>query len=487
MKKFILFLLVAVMGWSLMSCNNSSSDQAVLQIKRSADAISAEPPRPAGQTDVIGLRCDPIPVVRVAFIGLGQRGPGAVSRFMYIEGIEVKAICDLEQYNIDRVQDILKRNGRAEAAAYTGEEDWKKVCERDDIDLVYIVTHWDLHAPIAVYAMEQGKHVVSEIPAALTMEECWQLVNTAERTRLHYMMLENCCYDFFEMATLNMAQKGLFGEIVHVEGAYIHDLRQLNFNPRIRESETSYEPGNENARPRFPRLAGYWNYWRLRHNTERNGSLYPMHGLGPVAQILNIHRGDKMDYLVSLSSNQFNMTAYAKEHFGENSAQASEEYKKGDMSTTLIKTAKGKSIMIQHDVASPRPYNRHHTVSGTKGFAQKYPIQQLAFEPNAHSSLNREEMQAKLDEYEHPITKEIGELARKVGGHGGMDFIMDYRLIYCLRNGLPLDMDVYDAAAWSCVIPLSEFSVANGSIPVKIPDFTRGSWQKIIGYQHAMK
>ena len=484
MRKIILFLLVAVMGWSLMSSCNNSTDQAVLLIKRSADAISAEPPRPAGQTDVIGMRCDPIPVVRVAFIGLGQRGPGAVDRFMNIEGIEVKAICDLEQPNIDRVQEILKRNDRPEATAYTGEEDWKKVCERNDIDLVYICTHWDLHTPIAAYAMEQGKHVASEIPAALSMEECWQLVNTAERTRRHYMMLENCCYDFFEMATLNMAQKGLFGEIVHVEGAYIHDLRSLNFNPRWRERQASADAAS--AR-RLQSPYGYWNYWRLRHNTERNGSLYPMHGLGPVAQILNIHRGDKMEYLVSLSSNQFNMTAYAKERFGENSPEATTEYQKGDMSTTLIKTAKGKSIMIQHDVASPRPYNRHHTVSGTKGFAQKYPIQQLAFEPNAHNSLNREEMQAKLDEYEHPITKEIGELARRVGGHGGMDFIMDYRLIYCLQNGLPLDMDVYDAAAWSCIIPLSEFSVTHGSIPVKIPDFTRGSWQKIIGYQHAMR
>jgi len=491
MKKYILFLLVAAMGLSLMSSCNNSSDQAALEIKRSAEAISAEPPRPAGQTDVIGLHCDPIPIVRVAFIGLGQRGPGAVSRFMFIEGIEVKVICDLEQPNIDRVQDILRRNGRPEAAAYTGEEDWKKVCERNDIDLVYICTHWDLHTPIAVYAMEQGKHVATEIPAALTMEECWQLVNTAEKTRRHCMMLENCCYDFFEMATLNMAQKGLFGEIVHVEGAYIHDLRSLNFNPRWRERQTFTEPGADAAStrpaPRMPSPSGYWNYWRLRHNTERDGSLYPMHGLGPVAQILDIHRGDKMDYLVSLSSNQFNMTAYAKERFGENSTEATTEYKKGDMSTTLIKTAKGKSMMIQHDVASPRPYNRYHTVSGTKGFAQKYPIQQLAFEPDAHRALNREDMQAKLDEYEHPITKEIGELARTVGGHGGMDFIMDYRLIYCLRNGLPLDMDVYDAAAWSAIIPLSEFSVTHGSIPVKIPDFTRGSWQKIIGYQHAMK
>ena len=479
MKKLLLFLIAVVTGWTVISCGSCP-------VKRDADAISAEPPRPKGQTDVIGLRCDPIPVVRVAFIGLGMRGPGAVSRFMYIEGIEVKAICDLEPYNIDRVQGILRKNDRPEAAVYTGEEDWKKVCERDDIDLVYVTTHWTLHAPICIYAMEKGKHVVSEIPIALTMDECWQLVNTAERTRRHCMMLENCVYDFFEMATLNMAQQGLFGEVVHVEGAYIHDLRSLNFSPRLREGQ-SYEPGEGETGSTIPSPVGYWNYWRLKENTKRNGSLYPMHGLGPVAQILNINRGDKMDYLVSLSSDQFNMTAYAKEKFGEESDQAKREYKKGDMSSTLIKTAKGKSILIQHDVASPRPYSRIHMLSGTMGFAQKWPEQQLAFEPNAHSAMKNEEMQEMLRKYEHPITKEIGELARKVGGHGGMDFMMDYRLIYCLQNGLPLDMNVYDGVTWSAVIPLSEFSVANGSYPVKIPDFTRGAWDKIQGYQHAMK
>jgi len=392
-----------------------------------------------------------------------------------LEGVEVKAICDLEQPNIDMAQAVLMRSGRPEADVYTGEDDWKKVCERDDIDIVYITTHWELHAPISVYAMEQGKHAVSEIPLATTMEECWQLINTAERTRRHCIMMENTCYDFFEMATLNMAQQGLFGEIVHVEGAYIHDLldgfmfRERVFNERNGRISSS----------------GYWNFWRLKENTEKNASLYPMHGLGPVAQILNINRGDKMDYLVALGSDQFNMTAYAKEKFGEDSPQAMQEYKKGDMTNVLIKTAKGKSMLIQHDVASPRPYDRLHTISGTKGFAKKYPIQQLALQPNPHRALNREDMQALLDEYEHPITKEIGEFARSVGGHGGMDFIMVYRLVYCLQRGLPLDMNVYDGVSWSSVIPLSEFSLANGSYAVKIPDFTRGSWQKEKGLTFA--
>jgi hypothetical protein len=480
---FLLSLLVAsTVNVSMVSCQKGTgnSSPAVITLD--------EPARPAGQTDVLQLRCDPIPTLRVGFIGLGMRGPGAVNRFTYLEGVEIKAICDLEQYNLDRVQANLAAKNFPKADEYIGEEAWKQLCERDDIDLVYICTHWAMHTPIAVYAMEHGKHVAIEVPGARTLDECWQLVNTAEKTRKHCMQLENCCYDFFEMATLNMAQQGVLGEIVHVEGAYIHDLRELNFNDRLSEKE-AYQPGagtvGSEEKKNIPGLAGYWDHWRLKENTENNGNLYPTHGLGPVCQILNIHRGDKMDYLVSLSTDQFNMTAYAKERYGEDSEQAKTTYKEGDMNVTLVKTAKGKSIMIQHDVASPRPYSRIHMVSGTKGFAQKWPRRTIALEPHAHSSLSAAEMDSILTVYEHPIVKEVGELAKKVGGHGGMDFIMDYRLVYCLRNGLPLDQDVYDAAEWSAITELSEISVKNNSAPVKVPDFTRGAWDKLKGLQLA--
>ncbi len=421
-----------------------------------ARELFPEPPRPEGQTDVIELRCDPIDTVRIAFIGVGSRGTGAVRRYTFLEGVKIVALCDLVPENLERAQNILQDRGYPPADTYSGSEDWKKVCEREDIDLVYICTHWDLHTPIAVYAMQQGKHVATEVPAALTINECWQLVNTAEKTRRHCMQLENCNYDFFELATLNMVRQGLLGEIVHAEGAYIHDLREHNFN--------------EN---------GYWNMWRLKHMENRNANLYPTHGFGPICHIMNIHRGDKMEYLVSLSSDQFGMTAFAKKRFGEDSDYAKRNYKKGDMNTTLIKTHKGKSILIQHDVTSPRPYSRIHMLSGTKGFVQKWPVRGIALEPDAHSFMGDEEMEEFLAKYEHPITKEVGELAKKVGGHGGMDFTMDYRLIYCLRNGLPLDLDVYDAAEWSSIIELSEKSIANQSMPVKVPDFTRGSWKKV--------
>ena len=453
MKSFLLPLLSLLLILGACTSAVKQSEETPFEARE----LFPEPPRQEGQSDVIELRCDPIDTVHVAFIGLGGRGKGAVRRYTFLDGVKIVALCDLFQENLDISQEILQEAGLPKADIYSGPEDWRKVCEREDVDLVYVCTHWDLHTPIAVYAMEQGKHVASEVPIAISIEECWQLVNTAELTRRHCMQLENCNYDFFELATLNMVRQGLLGEIVHAEGAYIHDLRKGIYNEKN----------------------GYWEMWRLRHNETRNANLYPTHGFGPICHTLNIHRGDKMEYLVSVASDQFGMTEFAKKKFGEDSDYAKREYARGDMNTTLIKTAKGKSMMIQHDVTSPRPYSRIHLLSGTKGFVQKWPIQGIALEPLAHSFMEEEEMEKLLADYEHPITKEVGELARKVGGHGGMDFTMDYRLIHCLRNGLPLDMDVYDAAEWSSIIELSEKSIENQGMPVKIPDFTRGAWNKV--------
>lgn len=454
MKKAILGVLTMITLF-LVSCNYQTDTTSDGMMK--AQELFPEPAREAGQTDVIELACDPIETVRIGFIGLGMRGTGAVKRYTFLENVEIVALCDVVPKNVERSQKTLRDKGWPEADSYTGVDDWKKICERDDIDLIYVCTHWDLHTPIAVYAMEHGKHVATEVPAALTIEDCWKLVNTAEKTRKHCMQLENCNYDFFEIATLNMAQKGLFGEIVHTEGAYIHDLRWLNFDDST----------------------GYWNMWRLKHLEKTDGNTYPTHGFGPISHIMNLHRGDKMSHIVSMSSNQFGMTAYAKDKFGEDSDYAKRIYKKGDINTSLIKTVKGKTIMLQHDVTSPRPYSRLHTISGTKGFAQKYPKKGIALEPDGHRFMSQQKMDSLLELYTHPIIADIQEKAKEVGGHGGMDFIMDYRLIYCLRNGLPLDQDVYDAAEWSSIIELSKVSVENQSMPIKVPDFTRGAWQKV--------
>ena len=327
------------------------------------------------------------------------------------------------------------------------------MCENPEIDLIYITTPWAWHTPIAVYAMEHGKHAATEVPAALTIDQCWQLVETSEKTKKHCMMLENCCYDFFELLTLNMARQGIFGEIVHGEGAYIHNLRDLNFSKN-----------------------GYAEMWRLKENY-RNGNLYPTHGLGPICQVMNINRGDQMEYLTSVSSNDFQMGAIANELAAKDSFYAEFAGKKyrGNMNTTTVRTFKGRTIMIQHDVTSTRPYSRIHLVSGTKGVASKWP--DPAKISLSHEWMNEEQMKQLEEKYTPEIVKKIGEMAKKVGGHGGMDFMMDWRLIDCLRNGLPLDQNVYDAALWSSIAPLSEKSVANRSNSVDVPDFTNGAWK----------
>lgn len=413
--------------------------------------------RPSGNKSVMDLACEPLETVRIAVIGLGMRGEDAVRRLLQIEGVKINAVCDLVPAFVQEANNKITKAGHKPAAEYTGETDWMKVCERDDIDLVYNCTPWYLHTPIAVHAMNHGKHTALEVPAAMTMDECWQLVDTAEETQRHCMMLENCCYDFFELATLNMARNDVFGEILHAEGAYIHDLRSLKF---MKQSE-----------------GGYYNFWRLEYSKKHNGNLYPTHGLGPIAQIMGINRGDRFDYLTSMSTKQAGLSLYAEDKFGAGSPEALAEYKLGDMNTTLIRTVNGRTLMVQHDTTSPRPYDRLHLISGTKGMARKWPRPAIALEPNAHQFLKPEEYDRLMAEYEHPLVSQIGEKAKKVGGHGGMDFIMDYRLIYCLRNGLPLDQDVYDAAAWSCIVPLSEQSLNQRSGSVDIPDFTRGAWK----------
>ena len=428
------------------------------------------PARPSGQKDVLGLTAPKLETVRVGFIGLGMRGPGAVSRFTHIPGIEIIALCDLHPDRVEKSQKILEKAGLPAAVGYSGEEEsWKELCQRDDIDLVYIATDWKRHADMMIYAMEQGKHVACEVPSAMTLEQIWAVINTAEKTQKHCMQLENCVYDFFELTTLNMAQQGVFGEVLYAEGAYIHQLEDY--------------------------WKSYESDWRLEYNKNHRGDIYATHGMGPACQLLDIHRGDKMNFLVAVDSKPVSIPNYIKEVRGEEVG----DFKNGQHTMTMIKTEKGKTIHIQHDVASPRPYSRMYQLTGTKGFANKYPKEGYALDASqvgsditpdheklsAHSYVSDEVKDALMMKYKHPIHQELEEQAKKVGGHGGMDFIMDYRLIYCLKNGLPLDMDVYDLAEWCCLAPLTALSLENHSAPVVIPDFTRGGWNKIEGFRHA--
>ena len=409
------------------------------------------------QFNMAGYAAPALEQVRVGVIGTGSRGRSNTGRFARVEGVEIVALCDLEDSAVNATVEELKQiTSRHSPALYHGTQDvWKELCDRDDIDLVIINTPWHLHAPQAVYAMEKGKHVATEIPAAQTVEECWQLVETSERTRRHCFQMTNVCYGFFEMVTLNMARAGFFGEVIHGEGAYIHQLMDYNF------SKTQYQ-----------------NMWRLRENSRRNGNLYPHHGLGTIAQIMDINHGDRMDFMVSVSSADFMMGNRARELAKTDSAF--EEFVglpyRGNMSTSIIKTEMGRTIMLQHDVTSPRPYTRIHAISGTKAMARAYPSPQIGSNYN-EGWFSEEKFRQTEAKYTPGITKRVGEEARRVGGHGGMDTILAWRLVDCLRNGLPLDMNVYDAALWSAIIPMSEYSVANQGVPVSFPDFTSGSWK----------
>lgn len=415
----------------------------------------------APKFNMSGYAAPKIETVRIGYIGLGNRGGGAIQRIKKLENVQVTALCDIRTEKAEAAKKTFEGTGH-NPKVYSGTADaWKKMCEQENLDLIYICTPWSLHAPMAIHAMEHGKHAAVEIPAAVTVDECWKLVETSEKTKKHCMMLENCCYDFFELLTLNMARQGYFGEIIHAEGAYIHDIYDSFFDKSKR-----------------------FDLWRLKEN-QRNGNLYPTHGLGPVAQILDINRGDKMDYLVSMASNDFMLQARAEKLAAEDPEfkQFKGKTFRGNMNTTTIRTAKGKTIMLQHDVTSPRVYSRLHVISGTKGSAQKYPLPEgPAGTPEGriaqgHEWLKDAEFKALEQKYQPEIVKRIGELAKKVGGHGGMDFLMDWRLIDCLRNGLPLDQDVYDAASWSVIAPLSEWSVAHRSNSIDIPDFTSGAWK----------
>ena len=458
MRNNILILILAVLSFA--ACKPAVRTAAVL--------TSDIPARPDGQEDVLGLRTEPLETVRIGFVGLGMRGGDAVERFTFVPGVEITALCDVDPSAVARSREVLATRAFPAAREYTGAEDaYKALCESEDVDLVYICTDWLHHVPVALCAMEHGKHVAIEVPAATTMEDIWQLVNTAERTRRHCIMLENCCYDFFEMTALTMAQAGMFGEIVHVEGSYLHNLD--------------------------PFWKAYWENWRLDFNQRVRGDIYPTHGIGPVCQVLNMHRGDRMTTLVAMDTDPFNGPRHVEARTGEPCT----DFANGDETCTLIRTTKGKTILVEHDVMTPRPYSRMYQLVGTDGYAAKYPVNQLCFRKEGAENVDYQNLGGEkvltgpaakevMDAYRNPIlTPELEELARSVGGHGGMDFIMDYRLIYCLHHGLPLDMDVYDMAEWCCVGPLSRLSIENGSMPVEVPDFTRGAWNRINGFSYA--
>jgi len=403
---------------------------------------------------MMGVRFEPRDVVRVGIVGTGLRGRSVLNELLGVGNVRITALCDIVPEKVEMAKAQMRKAGHDyEPAVYTsGEHDFEHLCARDDLDIVYTATPWNWHVPVCLSAMANGRHVATEVPAAFTVEDCWKLVNASERSRRHCIMMENCCYGYNELLVLQMVHAGLFGALIHGGAAYNHDLRSILF-------ETKDE-----------------GLWRRFAHLHRNGNLYPTHGLGPVARYFDIHRGDRFAYLVSMSTPEFGLTKWREDHVAKDDPRWKETYVNGDLNVSLIKTVKGRTIRLEHDVSNPRPYSRINSIQGTKGIFEDYPPRVYVEGRGADDQWTT--IDGYKAEFEHPWWREQGERARG-GGHGGMDFIMAWRLVQCLREGLAPDMDVYDATAWSVPGPLSEKSVAEGSAPVKFPDFTRGKWDTV--------
>ena len=394
----------------------------------------------------------PLERVRMGFVGIGGMGSVHLDNYLQLEGVEVKAVCDIVPEKVARAKRKVVEKGQPEPAGYDrGPRDFERMCAEQDLDLVLTATPWEWHVPVCLAALRTGKHAATEVPAAVTLDECWQLVEAAERYHKHCVMLENCCYDRREMLMLNLVRQGMFGELLHGECSYQHDLRGIKFS-------TDGE-----------------GLWRRAHATRRNGNLYPTHGLGPIAQCMNVNRGNKFDYLVSMSTPSRGLQLWQQEHLTADDPRRNEAYVLGDVNLTLIKTALGQTIYLVHDTNTPRPYSRINAIQGTRGLMQGWP-DRIYVEGRSAQNDRWEPLDTWFQRYEHPLWK--SERVRTAsGGHGGMDFLEDWRLITCLRAGLATDWDVYDAAAWSAIVELSERSVAGGSRPMDVPDFTRGRWR----------
>jgi hypothetical protein len=414
--------------------------------------VDLTPPPAPDQKRMLGVPFEKHDLVRVAVVGAGLRGRSVIGELLAIEGVRVTAVADIVADHAAKASAMITAKGQPAPALYTkGDRDFEHLVQRDDIDFVYTATPWQWHTPVALAAMKAGKHAATEVPSALTVDDCWALVDTSEKTRRHCLLMENCCYGESELTVLRMVRDGAFGEILHGEAAYLHDLREI-----LNENDSE-------------------GLWRRTPHTQRNGNFYPTHGLGPVAQYMGVHRGDRFDYMVSMSTPERGLSLWREKTVADRTdPKWKERYIEGDLNSSLIKTVKGRTILLQHDVVNPRPYSRLNNIQGTKGIFNDYPPRVYLEGTKGGESFSP--LANYMAEFAHPLWTHVGELAKTLGGHGGMDFIMCYRLMQCMREGLAPDFDVYDAAAWSVPGPLSERSVAHGSAPQKFPDFTRGAW-----------
>ena len=411
------------------------------------------PPAPAARKSMRGVPFEKHDVVRIGMVGTGLRGKSLLKDLLGVPNVKIVALCDLVPEKAQQASKMAVDAGQAQPALHTGSDHaFEQLVARDDLDLVYTATPWEWHTPVMLAALAHGKHAASECPIGTTLKDLWALVDASEKAQKHCLQLENCNYGYNEMMVNRMVHAGYFGEVLHAEAAYLHDLRKILF-------ETKDE-----------------GLWRRAWHTRSNSNLYPTHGLGPVSWYLDVHAGDRFDYIVAVATPERGLTLYREETVDKSDPRWRERYITGDLNTSIIKTVNGKTVMMQHDVSNPRPYSRHNRVMGTKGTFEDYPPRIYV-----EGQEGGEKFQPVADDlkkkYEHPLWTQLGAKAQS-GGHGGMDYVMAWRLIQCMREGLAPDYDVYDAAAWSAPLPLTEISVAKGSMPVRFPDFTRGDWKK---------
>lgn len=391
-------------------------------------------------------------IVRIGLVGMGVRGKDILKILLDLDGVEVPAICDVDDAQIARSRAIIEQRGVRQPDAYSkGNWDFMSLLERDDLDAVITATPWEWHAPIMIQTMKSGKYGGVEVPAGVTVDECWDLVETSEATGMPCMMLENVNYLRNSMMIFNMVRQGGLGELVHCEAGYQHDVRRTKFD--------------DEGRLR----------WRGWHSVLRNGNLYPMHAIGPVACWLDINHGDRFSYLVSMSSTSRGLNAYASEVFGPEHENARRTYALGDVNTTLIRTEKGRTVTLYHDTSSPRPYDLILRVQGTKGIYHGSMNKIYVHEPGRRDH-QWEDPVSYYDRYEHPLWRDLGATAVNYG-HGGGDFLAIYRFVQTVRHQTHVPIDIYDSVTWSVIAALTEESVANRSAPVDFPDFTRGAWR----------
>lgn len=418
-----------------------------------------------GGAPMAGFVAPKLKRVRIGFVGVGKRGTYALRRLSAFPSVDIAAICDISETAIKTNAAFLKKKNLPPARTFIGPEAYKDLCQWDGVDVVYACTPWKLHAPVALEAMRGKKHAFVEVPATMDIDGCWELVETSEATRCHCMMLENCCYGETEMLALNMCRLGVLGETVYGEAGYLHSGKTHKTKPMG---------------------GGFRAEWYMEHR----GNYYPTHGLGPIAQYMNINRGDRFDYLNSMETMSVgDLVRAGDERWSGVNADFYKKYLIGAYSSSLIRTVKGKVILLNLSCQVPHPYSRINTIQGTHGVFMDYPLRidvedtpgsgphDLRAKDGFNTNFSRTRTMQLKQKYRHPMWKDIGAIAAKVGGHGGMDFIMDLRWVYCLQNGLPLDMDVYDLASWSCLCEVTEKSQAMRGAPVEIPDFTRGAWK----------